>query len=178
MNLTQWVKRQGFLPEWLVGKSVRVVKWHPIVEHGFHTLIDGLVVKELSDNQIEFDNGDILQLPEDSGLILDYKIQVYRGSYVNGENDLCARMLGDKVIIELPLSILEQSQRLRDDVCYDILNKEDMGEYFANNIIWHSRDMGDQEIGASVLTHLIDDVFDHAYECGETWLENKNEEEY
>ena len=89
MKITQWIRRQGFLPEWLIVKSVRIVKWHPIVDHGFHTLIDGLVVKELSDNQIEFDNGDVLQLPENSGLILDYKIQVYRGNYVNGENDFC-----------------------------------------------------------------------------------------
>lgn len=78
MNLEQWIKRQGFLPKWLIGKHVRIVKWHPIVEHGFHALIDGLMITKISDDEIEFDDGSILQLPENSGLILDYKIQVYK----------------------------------------------------------------------------------------------------
>ena len=78
MNLELWLKRQGFLPEWLIGKHVRIVKWHPIVEEGFHTLLDGLMIERITTNEIEFNDGTILQLPENSGLILDYKIQVYR----------------------------------------------------------------------------------------------------
>jgi hypothetical protein len=47
-----------------------------------------------------------------------------------------------------------------------------MGEYFKDEIVWHADSVGDEEVGASVLTNLIDDIFDYAYECGETWLEN------
>jgi hypothetical protein len=88
------------------------------------------------------------------------------------EGDICAEVLDEKLIIQIPLRILEQSQKFRDNEVYDILDRERMGIWFADNIIWHSRDVEDQEVGASVLTNLIDDLFDHAYECGETWLEN------
>lgn len=78
MNFEMWIKRQGFQPSWLVGKRVRIVKWHPIVEEGFFALVDGLKVSKISPNEIEFDNGDVLELSENSALLFDYKIQIYR----------------------------------------------------------------------------------------------------
>jgi len=78
MNFEIWIKRQGFQPNWLVGKRVRIVKWHPIVEEGFFTLVDGLKISKVSPNEIEFDNEDVLELSESSTLLFDYKIQIYR----------------------------------------------------------------------------------------------------
>ena len=80
MTLETWIKRQGFLPEWLIGKKIRIVKWHPIVEEGYYTLIDGLIVSKISPYEIEFENGFILESVEDSYLTTEFKIQVYRGN--------------------------------------------------------------------------------------------------
>ena len=88
------------------------------------------------------------------------------------EEGIYAEVKDDKLIIAIPLDILESSQKFRDNVTYNILDKDKMASYFADEIIWHSRDIGDQETGASIITNLIDDIFDYAYECGETWLEN------
>ena len=88
------------------------------------------------------------------------------------EEGFYARVEDDKLIIELPLDIMVQSQQWRDNVTYNILDKNKMGEYFKDEIVWHADSVGDEEVGASVLTNLIDDIFDYAYECGETWLEN------
>jgi hypothetical protein len=88
------------------------------------------------------------------------------------EEGFYARIEDDKLIIELPLDIMIQSQQWRDNVTYNILDKNRMAEYFKDEIVWHADNVGDEEVGASVLTNLIDEIFDYAYECGETWLEN------
>jgi predicted RNA-binding protein len=93
------------------------------------------------------------------------------------EEGIYAEVKEDKLIIAIPLDILESSQKFRDNVTYNILDKDKMASYFADEIIWHSRDIGDQETGASTITNLIDDIFDYAYECGETWLENPEYDE-
>ena len=93
------------------------------------------------------------------------------------EEGFCAKVLDGKLIIEIPLDTLEQSQKFRDSVTYNILDKDEMGVYFADTIIWHTKDIGDQGVGASVLTNLIDEIFDYAYECGELWLENPEYDE-
>ena len=88
------------------------------------------------------------------------------------EDGFCAKVVDDKLIIEIPLDILEQSQKWRDSVTYNVVDRNAMASYFVDEVIWHTRDIGDEEVGASVLTNLIDEIFDYAYECGETWLEN------
>jgi len=93
------------------------------------------------------------------------------------EEGIYAEVKDDKLIIAIPLDVLESSQEFRDNVTYNILDQDRMAAYFADEIVWHSRDMGDQEIGASTITNLIDDIFDYAYECGETWLENPEYDE-
>jgi len=88
------------------------------------------------------------------------------------EEGIFAEVKDDKLIIVIPLDILEGTQKFREEVIYNVLDKDKMAAYFADEIVWHSRDTGDQEVGASTMTNLIDDIFDYAYECGETWLEN------
>ena len=93
------------------------------------------------------------------------------------EEGLYAEVKDDKLIISIPLDVLEASQKFRDNVTYNILDKDAMGAYFADEICWHADSVGDEEVGASVLTNLIDEIFDYAYEYGETWLENPDYDE-
>lgn len=93
------------------------------------------------------------------------------------EEGLYAKVVDDKLIIEIPLDVLANSQKMRDNVTYNIIDKDAMGAYFADEIVWYANSVGDEEVGASVLTNLIDEIFDHAYECGETWLENPDWDE-
>jgi len=93
------------------------------------------------------------------------------------EEGLFAKIVDDKLIIEIPLDVLADSQKIRDDVTYNIIDKDAMGVYFADEIVWYADSVGDQEVGASVLTNLIDKIFDYAYEYGETWLENPEYDE-
>ena len=88
------------------------------------------------------------------------------------EEGIFAEVKGDRLFIVIPLDVLESSQKFRDNVTYNVLDQDKMASYFVDEIVWHSRDVGDQEVGASTMTNLIDDIFDYAYECGETWLEN------
>lgn len=88
-----------------------------------------------------------------------------------------AKLLKDSVVIVLPLDTLTHSQKLRPHGGYNITDKKKMAEYIIKKIIWHTRDVGDEETGASVFTNLLDDMFDYAYEYGETWLEEIPREE-
>jgi len=88
------------------------------------------------------------------------------------EEGIFAEVKDDRLFIVIPLDVLESSQKFRDNVTYNVLDQDKMASYFVDEIVWHSRDVGDQEVGASTMTNLIDDIFDYAYECGETWLEN------
>ena len=93
------------------------------------------------------------------------------------EEGLYAEVKDGKLIIVIPLDVLESSQKFRDNVTYNILDQDRMGAYFVDEIVWHSDSVGDEEVGASVLTNLIDSIFDYAYEYGETWLENPDYDE-
>lgn len=88
------------------------------------------------------------------------------------EEGIYAEVKDDKLIIAIPLDVLESSQKFRDNVTYNILDQDKMCAWFADNIVWYADNVGDEEVGASVLTNLIDELFDRAYEYGETWLEN------
>ena len=88
------------------------------------------------------------------------------------EEGIFAEVKDDRLLIVIPLDVLESSQKFRDNVTYNVIDQDKMASYFVDEIVWHSRDVGDQEVGASTMTNLIDDIFDYAYECGETWLEN------
>ena len=88
------------------------------------------------------------------------------------EEGIFAEVKDNRLFIVIPLDVLESSQKFRDNVTYNILDQDKMASYFVDEIVWHSRDVGDQEVGASTMINLIDDIFDYAYECGETWLEN------
>jgi len=82
----------------------------------------------------------------------------------------------EKITIELPLDILVNSQKYRDDVCYEIYDSKKMAEWFSERILTHTRIIGLEETGGSDFTFLIDELFDKAYENGATWLEDVSDE--
>jgi hypothetical protein len=79
---------------------------------------------------------------------------------------MVAKLEGDRVIIELPLSLLRWSQEHRDDSII-ILDDQKMGEYVRDQILETGYDA---ENGSTAFTNMIDNLFTDALESGETWL--------
>lgn len=86
-------------------------------------------------------------------------------------NEICAKVVGNKIVIELPIDILVESQKLRPEFPYDILDVNEMAQYIAEYITDFG---GDEETGSTELDLLIDKLFDDAYEWGEDWLESSD----
>jgi hypothetical protein len=84
-----------------------------------------------------------------------------------------AKLEGDRVIIELPLSLLVFAQEHREDSII-VTDEKKMGRYVAENILDFG---GDTEIGATEFELLIDKLFTDALENGEDWLNGWWEDE-
>jgi hypothetical protein len=83
------------------------------------------------------------------------------------------RLEGDRVIIELPLSLLRWSQEHRDDPIY-IMDEQKMGEYVRDQVLETGYDA---ECGATTFTNMLDNLFTDALENGETWCQGWWEDE-
>jgi hypothetical protein len=77
---------------------------------------------------------------------------------------------GKSVFIELPLDILKYSQEHHPTHPCKISDEDKMGRWFANEIL----EYGEDENDVCKFYQLIDDMFDHATEYGENWIDAVN----
>ena len=87
------------------------------------------------------------------------------------ENEMIAKIVENKIIIEIPLDLLVFAEENNPDVPFKITDKTDMGKWISENIIEYTNNVGQEETGATVFTDLLDGLFVKAYEDGEVWLE-------
>jgi len=85
---------------------------------------------------------------------------------------MSARVEGDKVIIELPIDFLTITQKYRSDLSYEVNDEISMANYVAENILTYD----EEEDGTTAFHKLVDGLFDEAYESGENWLDETDEE--
>jgi hypothetical protein len=74
------------------------------------------------------------------------------------------------IVIKIPIDLLVFAEKNRED-SYNVTDKLEMAKYIAENIIEFSHTVGQQEIGSSDFTDLLDRMFTDAYESAETWLD-------
>jgi hypothetical protein len=88
------------------------------------------------------------------------------------KKQMTATIENNEVVIRLPFDLLAFAQKNRPEEPYHVTDKKAMGEYIANNILDYTKNVGEQEMGNSVFTVLLDKLFSEAYEDGETWLDS------
>jgi hypothetical protein len=85
---------------------------------------------------------------------------------------MSARVEGGKIIIELPIDFLTITQKYRSDLSYEVNDEISMANYVAENILTYD----EEEDGTTAFHKLVDGLFDEAYESGENWLDETDEE--
>lgn len=83
----------------------------------------------------------------------------------------------DKLVIELPLSLLRSGVEGNDELQLKIKNLRKAASWYAKNI-WDFILPWNSERGISELENLLDELAIEAYESGEIWLEGTNEPSY
>lgn len=87
-----------------------------------------------------------------------------------------AEYKGGKVVITMPMRLLQFTQKNRPDIPAFIIKKKDLrkaGEWVAAHIL----EFDEQEDGTTRLQQLIDDLFESAYEDGADWIKEDGEDE-
>jgi hypothetical protein len=90
----------------------------------------------------------------------------------NKMNQMKAERKDENVILTLPVELLVFAQKFRTDIGFKISDSKAAGEYIAKHIIEYD----EEEDGTTMLHRLLDGLFEEAYESGEEWLDEMDEE--
>jgi hypothetical protein len=88
------------------------------------------------------------------------------------DEEICAKIEGNKIIIEIPIDTLVFAQEHRPDLNFKILDKNEMANYVADYIF--DFDDGVTSEGETLFTKLMDGLILDAYSFGEDWLESSD----
>jgi len=86
----------------------------------------------------------------------------------NNKNEIVdAKIVGDNIIISIPIDILVFAQENQPEWPSKIIDKNEMAEWFVRNIL----NYGEEDQKDSDFYELIDNMFLNAQESGVYWLE-------